>query len=167
MFSPRFFGIKTASSSLIIFQEPNYQRRVLLVCAGAIEGYFEGKTIRKVHQEGLVPAWKCHGSPGISNPEESGLPGLPVSLSLTLFSGLCPSDYCLFPGKNNWNFAIFFPTRRSLLLRRLGWTYNFLNFSWETCKFRATGYEVYWASCGVCWINPEFGLYSLLPSWSG
>jgi hypothetical protein len=41
-FPPRFFGIKTASSSLIIFQRPNYQRAVLLISAGAIEGHFEG-----------------------------------------------------------------------------------------------------------------------------
>jgi len=38
-FSPRFFGFKTASSS-------NYQRGVLLISAGAIEGHFEGKTQR-------------------------------------------------------------------------------------------------------------------------
>ena len=26
---------------------------------------------------------------------------------------------------------------------------------------------MYWASWGVCWINPEFGRCSLFPSWSG
>jgi len=36
-FTPRFLGIKTASSSLIIFQIANYQCRVLLISAGAIE----------------------------------------------------------------------------------------------------------------------------------
>jgi len=40
----RFFGIKTASSLLIIFQRPKYQHGVLLISAGAIEGHFEGKT---------------------------------------------------------------------------------------------------------------------------
>jgi len=39
---------------------------------------------------------------------------------------LSPSDYHLFSGlKKNWNFAIFRPTRRSLLLRWPGWTDNF------------------------------------------
>jgi len=85
-----FFGIKTASSSLIIFQRPNYQRGVLLISAGAIEGHFEGKTPREVHQEGLVLARKCPGSPGTCNPEETGLPGLPVSSSPTLFCGSDP-----------------------------------------------------------------------------
>jgi hypothetical protein len=43
---------------------------------------------------------------------------------------LAPSDYLLFPGlkKNNWKFAIFRPTPRSLLPRRSGWTDNFLIF---------------------------------------
>jgi len=31
------------------------------------------------NQGGLVLAQKCPGSPGICNPEETGLPGLPMS----------------------------------------------------------------------------------------
>ena len=89
-FSPRFFGIKTAYSSLIIFQGPNCQRGVLLISAGAIEGHFEGKTPREGHQGGLVLDRQCPGSPGTYNPEENGLPGLPVSWSPTLFSGSGP-----------------------------------------------------------------------------
>ena len=77
-FSPRFFGIKKASSSLIISQRPNYQRGVLLISAGAIEGHFEVKTLRELHQVATC------------NPEETGLPGLPVSWSPTLFSGCGP-----------------------------------------------------------------------------
>ena len=41
--SPRFLGIKAASSSFIIFQRTNYKRGVLLISPGAIEGHFEGK----------------------------------------------------------------------------------------------------------------------------
>jgi len=55
-FSPQFFGIKTASSSLIIFQRPNYQCGVLLTFAGANEGHFEGKTLCEDHQGRLVLA---------------------------------------------------------------------------------------------------------------
>jgi len=33
----------------------------------------------KEHQRGLVLARQCPGSPGTCNPEETGLPGLPVS----------------------------------------------------------------------------------------
>jgi len=77
-FSSRFFGIKTASSSLIIFQTANYQRGVLLISVGAIEGHFEGKMPWEGHQGGLVLA-QCPSPPGTCNPEETGLPGLPVS----------------------------------------------------------------------------------------
>jgi len=62
----------------------------LLISAGAIEGHFEGKPPREVHQGGLVLARKCPGSPGTCNPEESGLLGLPMSRSPTLFSGSGP-----------------------------------------------------------------------------
>ena len=42
---------------------------------------------------------------------------------------LAPSNYLLFPGlKNNSKFAVFRPTRRSLLPRRPGWTDKVLNF---------------------------------------
>jgi len=58
---------------------PNYQRGVLLISAGAIEGHFEGKTPREGHPGGLVLARHCPGCPGTCNPEETGLPGLPVS----------------------------------------------------------------------------------------
>ena len=36
--------------------------------------------------------------------------------------------------KNNWKVAIFRPTRRSMLLRRPGWTEKFSKFFWVACK---------------------------------
>ena len=70
-------------------QGPNYQRGVLVISAGAIEGHFQGKTPREGHQGGLVLAQQCPGSLGTCNPEETGPP---YSLDLA------PSDYHLFPG---------------------------------------------------------------------
>jgi len=58
---------------------PNYQRRVLLILDGPIEGHFEVKTPREFHQGGLVLARQCPDSLGTYNPEETDLPGLPVS----------------------------------------------------------------------------------------
>jgi len=75
-FAPQFFGFKTVSSSLTSSKGPNYQRGVLLIYVVAIEGHFEGKTPRKVHQGGLVLVKQC--SPDTCNPEETGLLGLPV-----------------------------------------------------------------------------------------
>ena len=58
---------------------PNYQRGVLIISTGAIEGHFEGKTRREIHQGGVVLARQCPGSPGTCSLEESGVPGLPLS----------------------------------------------------------------------------------------
>jgi len=44
----------------------------------------------KITKEVLVLARKCPGSSGTCNPEETGLPWLPMSSSPTLFSGLSP-----------------------------------------------------------------------------
>jgi len=120
---------------------PNYQRGVLFISAGAIEGYFDGKTPLEDHQEGPVLARQHPGSPGTCNREETGLPGLPMSWSPTLFSvpgtvGLSPVPWT--EKKNNWKIAIFRPTQRSLLPRRPGWTDNILNFFEWLAKVRAT-----------------------------
>jgi hypothetical protein len=39
----------------------NFQRRVFRISAGAIEGHFEGKTMREYHQVALVLARQCPG----------------------------------------------------------------------------------------------------------
>jgi len=78
-FSPRFLGSRRHPPHRLSSKGPNYQRGVILISAGVIEGHYEGKTSREVHQGGLVLARQCRGSPGTCNPEETGLPGLPVS----------------------------------------------------------------------------------------
>ena len=85
-FSPRFLGSRHNPPHSLPSKRPNYQRRVFLISSGVIEGHFEGKTQREGHQGGLVLAQQCPGSTGTYNPEETGLPGLPVSWSPTLFS---------------------------------------------------------------------------------
>jgi len=70
--APIFIGIKTASSSLIIFQKAKLSTRSIVISAGATEGHFEGKTPQEDHQGGLVLARQCRGSPGTCNPEEIG-----------------------------------------------------------------------------------------------
>ena len=57
-----------------------------------LEGHFEGKTPQGGHQGGFVLAQQCPGSPDTCNPEETGLPRLPVSWSPTLFSGSGPFE---------------------------------------------------------------------------
>jgi len=74
----------------VIFQRANYQRGEFLISVGAIEGYFEVKTSQEVHQRGHVLERQCPGSLRTCNPEETGLPGIPVSSSPTIFSGSGP-----------------------------------------------------------------------------
>ena len=119
------------------FKGSNYQGGVLLISVGTIEGLFEGKTPREAHQGSLVLARQHPASPRTCNPEETGLPWLPVSWLPILFPGSGPIGLLPVPWteKTNWKVAIFHPTRRSLLLRRTGWTDNFLIFFfWVACK---------------------------------
>jgi hypothetical protein len=44
-----------------------------------LKDIFEGKTTRKYHKGGLVLARQCPGSPATFNPDETGLPVLPMS----------------------------------------------------------------------------------------
>ena len=82
-----FLGSRRHPPHWLSLKEPNYQRGVLLISAGAIEGYFEGKTPRESHQRGLVLARQCVGSPGTCNPGETRLP---MSWLPTIFSGSGP-----------------------------------------------------------------------------
>ena len=84
------FGLRRHPPHSLSSKGPNYQRKVLLISAGAIEGHFEGQMPREIHQVGLILARHCLSSPGTCNPEETGLAGLPMSCSSTLFSGSVP-----------------------------------------------------------------------------
>ena len=79
-------------------KRPNYQRGILLISAGAIEGHFEGKTPREGHQVGRVLAKQFPGSPGTCNLEETGLPDFQCLDHPPYSTDVAPSDYHLFPG---------------------------------------------------------------------
>ena len=97
-FSPRFFGIKTASSWLLPSKEQNYQRGVLLISAGAIEGYFEGKPRRKFTKGVLflhnnVPAHRA-----LATQKKLAYLGFQFLDNRPYSQDLDPSNYHLFPG---------------------------------------------------------------------
>jgi hypothetical protein len=128
-FSPWSLGSRWHPHHWLSYKGPNYQRGVLRISAVETSGYFEGKTFREVHQVDLILALQYHGSMGTCNPQENGLPGLPMSWSPTLFSGcgLVRLPLVSWTKKNNWKVAIFRSTRTSLLPRRPGWKDNLLN----------------------------------------
>jgi len=82
-----FFGIKTSFSSLIIFQRAGLSTRSIThLC------WCNWRTFWRKNTAGRSPrvscfSRQCPSSPGTSNPEETGLPGLPMSWSRTLSSG--------------------------------------------------------------------------------
>jgi len=92
MFSLRFFGIKTALSSLIIFQRVKLSTRSIShLCWFNWRSFWRRNAAgREGQQGGFILARQCPGSPGTCNPEETGLPGLPMSWSPTLFFGSGP-----------------------------------------------------------------------------
>jgi len=66
---------------------------------------------------------------------------------------LAPSDYHLFPGLTKQLKGRHFSSDAKVgdLVGRTAFIFF---FEW-LAKVRATGQEVYWASWGECWINPE------------
>ena len=88
-FSPRFFGIKT-ESSLIILQRAKLSTRSITHLCWCNWRTFWRKNAAGSSPSGLVHVRQCPGSPNTCNPEETGLPGIPVSWSSTLFSGSGP-----------------------------------------------------------------------------
>jgi hypothetical protein len=87
-FSPQFYEIKTAYSSLITFQMAELSTRSITHHWWCKWRTFWTKNteLQVGHQGGLVLALQCPGSPGTGNSEETGLPGLPLSWSPNLFS---------------------------------------------------------------------------------
>jgi len=135
-----FLGSRRHPPQWLSSKGPNYQHRVLLISAGAIEGDFEGKTPREGHQGGLVLA-QHPGSQDTCNPEETGLPGLPMSWSPTLFSrsgpiGLPPVPYT----EKTIERSPFFIQCRGHCCRGdlVEWTTFWIFFEW-LAKVRARG----------------------------
>ena len=168
-FSPRFFGIKTASSSLIIFQ------RAKLSARSITHPYWcNWRTFWRKNAAGRSPRLSCscttmleltgHFQPRRNWPTwaSSVLITHPIFRIWPRRTTTCSLDW-----KNNWKVAIFGPTRMSLLPRRPGWMDNILNFLLSGLQKLEQRVKVYWALWGLCWINPEFGRCSLFPSWSG
>ena len=84
-----FLGIKTASSSLIVFQRAKLSTCSITHFCRCNSRTFWRKNASEVQQWGLV-ARQYPGSSGTCNPEENGQPGLPMFWSPTLFSGSGP-----------------------------------------------------------------------------
>jgi len=86
-FSPRFFGIKAAFFSLTSFQRAKLSTwSIIHICWCNLRAFWRKNAAGRVSCSWTT--MPC--SPDTCNPEETGLHGLPVSWSPTLFSGSGP-----------------------------------------------------------------------------
>ena len=121
-FLPRFFGIKTAASSLIIFQRAKLSTRSITHLCWCNWRTFWRKTTMGRSPRGSCSFTTMPWPTGHLKPRRNWATWASIVLITLPYSpDLVPADYHLFPGlKNNWKVTIFGPMRRSLLLQRPG-----------------------------------------------
>ena len=134
--SPRLFGMKTASSSLIIFQRAKLSMRSITHLF-----WWNSRKFWRKNNEGISPKLSCSctvrqwsGLPGTCNPEETGLPGIPVSWKPILFSGSGHVDPPPVHWTEKMEVSTFFVQRGVHCYRGdLAGRTNFLIF-WVVCR---------------------------------
>jgi len=84
---------------LLSSKGPNYQRGILLISAGAIEGHFEGKTPREVHQGRLVLHDNVPSHQLLATQKKLACLGFKCLDHPTYSPDLAPSGYHLFSGQ--------------------------------------------------------------------
>ena len=135
VFAP-IIGIKTTSSSLIIFQRVKLSTpNITHLC------WCNWRTFWWKNAAVSSPRCSCSCTtiPRLTGHLQSrrNLPTLASNILIThpiiriWPPGLPPVPWT---EKNNWKVTIFRPTRRSLLPRRSGWTDNILNYFCVACK---------------------------------
>ena len=138
-FRLHFLGESRRHSPHWLFSKgPNYQRGVLLISAGAIEGHFEVKTPRggKVTKGVLFMHDSAPAHRALATPQKMAYLGFLCLDHPTYSPDLAPSDYHLFPGlKKTIKSSTFFVRRGGHCCRGdlVGRT-KFWIFFWVACK---------------------------------
>ena len=149
-----FFGIKTASSSFIIFQRSNYQRGVLLISC-----WCNWRTFWRKKAAGRSPRLSCSCT---TMPRLTGALATQKKLAYLGYQCLdhppCSPDLALFPGLKKQLKGRHFSPNVEVIVAAETW------LDGQPSEFFLSGLQ---KLGGVCWINPEFGRCSLFPSWSG
>jgi len=129
-FLPRFFWIKTASSSLI------FQRARPSTCSSTHLCWCNWRTFWRKNTAGRSPrrSCSCTTMPWLTGHLQPSRNWPTWASSVLITHPVLRIWPCSLDWKNNWKVAIFRPTWRSLLPRRPGWTDNLLNFFWVACK---------------------------------
>ena len=121
-----FLGSRRHPPHWLSSKGPNYRHGVLLISAGAIEGYFEGKTPQEGHQGCTTMSRLTWHLKPIRNWPTCASYVFITHPNLQIWPHRTTT--CSLDWKNNWKVATFHPMWRSLLPQRPGWTDNLLNF---------------------------------------
>ena len=136
-FSPRFFGIKTATFSLIIIQRAKLSTRSITHLCWRHCRTFWRKNAAWSSSRGSCYCTTMPRLTGHLQPRRNW-PTWASSILIThpiLRIWPCRTTICSLDRKNNWKVAIFLPKRRrSLLPWRPGWTDSLLNYFWVASK---------------------------------
>jgi len=140
-FSPRFFGIKTASSTLTMFQRAKLSTRSIThLCWCKWRTFWRKNTAERSPRFfcscTTMPRLTGHLQPRRNWPTWASNVLITHPILRIWPRRTTPGSWT---EKNNWKLAIFRPTRWLLLPQRPGWTGKILNFFfWVAWKFRAT-----------------------------
>ena len=93
-----FLGSRRHLPQWLSSKGPNYQRRVLLISAGAIEGHFEGKPCGKFTKGVLFLHDNAPAHQALATQSQLAYLGSQCFDRPPYSSDLAPSDYHLFPG---------------------------------------------------------------------
>ena len=133
-----FFGIKMASSSLIVFQRAKLSTWSIthLCCCNWRTFWRKKRCPRESHQGGSCCCMTMPRLTGQLQPRRNWTTRASNVLITHPILQIwpCRTTTCFLDWKNNWKVAIFRPTWRSLLLWRPGWMDNLLNFFWVACR---------------------------------
>ena len=129
-------GMKTGSSSLIIFQRAKVSTRSITHLCWCNWRTFWKKNAAGSSSRGSCSCTTMPRLTGHLQPRRNWPTWASIFLITHSILRIWPrrTTTCSLDWKNNWKVAIFRPTRRSLLPRRPDWTDNFLNFYWVACK---------------------------------
>ena len=137
-FSPRFFGIKTVSIHYLRKGQTinaEYYSSLLVQLKYILKGKRRGNFTKGVFTYTTMPRLTVRLQPRRKwlTWASSVLVSHPILRIWPRRTTACSVDW------KKWKFAIFLPTRRSLLSRRPGWTDNILIFFEWLAKVRTTG----------------------------
>ena len=93
-----FLGLRWHPPQWLSSKGPNYQRGVLLISAGAIEGHFEGKTLREGHYGVLFLQDNALAQRALATQKKLVYLGFQCLDHPPYSPDLAPSDYRPFPG---------------------------------------------------------------------